>query len=82
VSTVLMRSEAVAASTVRAYKPLQLCPPVITESNRQASRLKLTTHQYIDVMLATVRESRRHATWPTEVIASFLAADVITDTEI
>jgi hypothetical protein len=33
-------------------------------------------------MLATVRESRRHATWPTDVIASFLAADVITGTEI
>jgi hypothetical protein len=77
-----MRSEAVAASTVRARKPLHLCPPVNAESNRQASRLTLTTHQYIDVMLATVRESRRHATWPTDVIASFLAADVITETEI
>ena len=77
-----MRSEAVAASTVRAHKPLQLCPPVNAEANRQSSRLKLTTQQYIDVMLATVRESRRHAIWPTDVIASFLAADVITETEI
>jgi hypothetical protein len=77
-----MRSEAVAASTVQARRPLQLCPPVDPESSRQASRLKLTTQQYIDVMLATVRESGRHATWPTDVIASFLAADVITGTEI
>ncbi len=39
----------------------------------------LTTEEFIQVRLATVRESTRHCFWPTHVIASFLSAEVITD---
>ena len=37
----------------------------------------LTTEEFIQVRLATVRESTRHCFWPTDVMARFIAADVI-----
>ena len=37
----------------------------------------LTTEEFIQVKLATVRESTRHCFWPTDVVAKFAAADVI-----
>lgn len=37
----------------------------------------LTTEEFIQVRLATVRESNKHRFWPTEVLARFAAADVI-----
>ena len=40
---------------------------------------QLTTEEFIAVRLATVRESTRHCYWPTDVVAKFLAADVITE---
>jgi hypothetical protein len=39
----------------------------------------LTTEEFIQVRLATVRESTRHCFWPIDVLEKFLAADVITD---
>jgi hypothetical protein len=36
----------------------------------------LTTQDFVQVDLATVRESHRHAFWPTEVIARFLEAEL------
>ena len=39
---------------------------------------QLTTEEFIDVRLATVRESTRHCFWPIDVLEKFLAADVIT----
>ena len=42
---------------------------------------QLTTEEFIQVKLATVRESTRHCFWPTDVIAKFLAADVISGQE-
>lgn len=47
-----------------------------TSAHRYAPRL-LTTEDFIQVKLATVRESTRHCYWPTDVIAKFLRADVI-----
>ncbi|MCM3872569.1 MAG: hypothetical protein ND895_17945 [Pyrinomonadaceae bacterium] len=38
---------------------------------------KLTTEEFIQVRLATVRESTRHCYWPSEVVARFAAAEVI-----
>jgi hypothetical protein len=38
---------------------------------------KLTTEEFIEVRLATVRESTRHCYWPVDVVARFTAADVI-----
>ncbi len=38
---------------------------------------KLTTEEFIQVRLATVRESTRHCYWPSDVVARFTAADVI-----
>jgi hypothetical protein len=38
---------------------------------------KLTTEEFIEVRLATVRESTRHCYWPSDVVARFAAADVI-----
>lgn len=40
---------------------------------------QLTTEEFIQVRLATVRESTRHCFWPIDVLEKFLAADVITD---
>jgi hypothetical protein len=37
----------------------------------------ISTEAFIQVELATLRESRNHRCWPTEVVAKFLAADVI-----
>ena len=87
-STVLSRVEVtdVRAGNSRTNKrALELCPPVIVEAKASlrvapTRRSALTTQEYIDVMLATVRESSSHVYWPEEVIARFLAADVITGT--
>lgn len=88
VSSVLSRVEVTevrAGNTHTNKRALKLCPPVIVEaraSHRAAPtrRSALTTQEYIDVMLATVRESYTHVYWPGEVVASFIAADVITCT--
>jgi hypothetical protein len=37
----------------------------------------LTTEDFIEVRLATLRESTRHCYWPADVLARFAAADVI-----
>ena len=37
----------------------------------------VSTEAFMQVELATLRESRNHRYWPTEVVAKFLAADVI-----
>ena len=37
----------------------------------------LTTEDFIQVRLATVRESTRHCYWPADVLARFAVADVI-----
>jgi hypothetical protein len=51
--------------------------------NLEENRLptKMTTHDYVKVMLATVREGHRHARWPKDVLAHFLAAEVIVGSE-
>jgi hypothetical protein len=46
---------------------------------RHSSFPLLTTDEFIQVRLATVRESTRHCFWPVDVVAKFLAADVITE---
>ena len=62
---------------------LRLCQPVqpAHKGNSKAARVQaseLTTQDYVQVMLATIREGRHHARWPTEVVAHFLAAEVVT----
>lgn len=57
---------------------LQLCSPVKSEPQViKSAPADLTTEDYIQVMLATIRESRQHINWPPDVIAKFLDADVI-----
>lgn len=65
---------------------LKLCQPVPArqEGNGNAvGRLspRLTTQDYVQVMLATIREGRHHARWPTEVVAHFLAAELVESAE-
>ena len=67
-------------------RSLQLCPPVSGLVPEQASAAKLfptklTTQDYVEVMLATIREGASHARWPREVVEHFLAAEVIASTE-
>lgn len=65
-------------------RALQLCAPVVAREDLNADRglpRKLTTHDYVKVMLATVREGHRHARWPKDVLESFLAADVVVGRE-
>ena len=66
-------------------RALQLCPPVEAESLVRVSvsdmPSRVTTQDYVQVMLATVREGRRHARWPKEVLEHFLAAEVVTSSE-
>ena len=71
-------------SLTRAPKrALQLCTPVGAESLVGVSMSdvpsRMTTQDYVQVMLATVREGRRHARWPKEVLEHFLAAEVVTE---
>ena len=73
-------------SLTRAPKrALQLCPPVEAESLVRVSvsdmPSRMTTQDYVQVMLATVREGRRHARWPKKVLEHFLAAEVVTSSE-
>jgi hypothetical protein len=61
---------------------LQLCQPVVAEVSQPANRARparLTTDEYVQVMMATIREGGHHARWPKDVIAYFLAAEVITE---
>lgn len=44
---------------------------------RKVTAPKLTTEEFIQVRLATVRESTRHCFWPADVVAKFAAAEVI-----
>lgn len=37
----------------------------------------ITTQEFIQVMLATIREGSTHFRWPLEAVSKFLAADVI-----
>ena len=65
---------------------LKLCQPVQSEhqGNSEADGMQsseLTTQDYVQVMLATIREGRHHARWPTEVVAHFLAAEVVESAE-
>jgi hypothetical protein len=65
-------------------RALQLCQPVEARHVREAGNLrpsKLTTQEYVQVMMATIREGRHHARWPKEVVAQFLAAEVIVSSE-
>ncbi|HEU4478304.1 MAG TPA: hypothetical protein VFR80_07275 [Pyrinomonadaceae bacterium] len=66
-------------------RPLQLCPPVSGLGPEQASAVrlpaKLTTQEYVQVMLATIREGASHPRWPREVVEHFLAAEVIASNE-
>ncbi|MDQ3472515.1 MAG: hypothetical protein M3447_02135 [Acidobacteriota bacterium] len=62
---------------------LKLCQTVQAQHERNGPIVvkhssELTTQDYVQVMLATIREGRRHARWPTEVVAHFLAAEVVT----
>jgi hypothetical protein len=65
-------------------RALQLCQPVEARQVREEGNLrssKLTTQDYVQVMMATIREGRHHARWPKEVVAQFLAAEVIVSNE-
>lgn len=39
---------------------------------------KMTTEDFVQVELATVREGTSHRFWPSDVVLKFIAADVIT----
>ena len=70
-------------SNLKQKHALQLCHPVRVQDSGggDAVRMtssKLTTQEYVDVMLATIREGRHHARWPTDVVAQFLEAEIIT----
>lgn len=80
-SQVLVREDRPSASLPQ-KRTLQLCRPVVESvasqpegDTRQPG--SLTTPEYIDVMLATIREGFRHERWPKDVVAKFLAAEVI-----
>lgn len=49
----------------------------IKAKTKRMTNPMLTTEEFIQVRLATVRESSRHCYWPADVVARFSAADVI-----
>lgn len=50
------------------------------EATRNAYRTQpLTTEEFLQVKLATVREGYNHRRWPVEVLERFLAAEVLTN---
>jgi hypothetical protein len=71
-------------SELKQKPALQLCQPVNGQQAAKAVTLrsgKLTTQDYVQVMMATIREGRQHARWPKDVVAHFLAAEVIVSSE-
>ncbi|HET6670683.1 MAG TPA: hypothetical protein VFH15_10675 [Pyrinomonadaceae bacterium] len=71
-------------SELKQKPALQLCHPVKGQQAVNAVTLrsgKLTTQDYVQVMMATIREGRHHARWPKDVVAHFLAAEVIVSSE-
>ncbi|CAN5824646.1 hypothetical protein BH18ACI4_BH18ACI4_22750 [soil metagenome] len=65
-------------SVISGASNLVLCRA--SDKNAEEKRLTspmLTTEEFIQVRLATVRESARHCYWPADVLARFAAADVI-----
>lgn len=65
---------------------LKLCQPISGLVPEQASAAKLfptklTTQDYVQVMLATIREGASDTRWPREVVEHFLAAEVILSAE-
>ena len=65
---------------------LKLCQPIQAQHGGNGNAVgmlsrKLTTQDYVQVMLATIREGSQHARWPTEVVAHFLAAEVVESAE-
>jgi hypothetical protein len=67
---------------LHAVSPLEtklVIRPTITNKVKSTKMVtpKLTTEEFIQVRLATVRESTRHCYWPSDVVARFTAADVI-----
>lgn len=67
-------------SELKQKPALQLCQPVNGQQAVKAVTLrssKLTTQDYVQVMMATIREGRHHARWPKDVVAHFLTAEVI-----
>ena len=70
------------ASVLPQKRSLQLCPPVVAlapEQNEKAVLFptRLTTQDYVQVMLATIREGANHARWPRDVVEHFITAEVI-----
>jgi len=51
--------------------------PVVRNNGKRLPTRLLTTEEFIQVSLATVRESTRHCYWPAHVLAKFAAAEVI-----
>jgi hypothetical protein len=51
--------------------------PVVRNHGKRLPTRLLTTEEFIQVSLATVRESTRHCYWPAHVLAKFAAAEVI-----
>ena len=80
---IMTRSETGLQRTFAAQRrSLQLCPPANTllPGNNDVihtAPTKLTTNDYVQVMLATIREGGSHARWPREVVAHFLTAEVV-----
>ena len=69
-------------SDLKQKRALQLCQPIEARQVDPGSHAsKLTTQEYVQVMMATIREGRQHARWPREVIEHFLAAEVIVSSE-
>ena len=54
-----------------------LIRPAFKKTKMRVVPPMLTTEEFIQVRLATVRESTRHCYWPADVVATFAAADVI-----
>lgn len=84
---IMTRSETGLQRTIATQKrTLQLCQPANTllPGNNDVictAPTKLTTQDYVQVMLATIREGGSHARWPSDVVAHFMAADVVTSPE-
>ena len=66
-------------------RTLQLCQPAETlprgDGVIRMAPTRLTTQDYVQVMLATIREGVSHARWPKDVVAQFLAAEVFRENE-
>ena len=82
VSSLAQSQDSSAVEPIFKVRSLELCPPVANKTQlrvvaRPPVRHTLTSQDFIQVMMVTLREGFKHRRWPMDAVTKFLAAEVI-----